>query len=58
MYETMELNGFDEALPSIKAYWESLANYQKNKFEYSKRLVKKVDDKLGFYFDRYGYERR
>ena len=58
MYETLELDGFDEAMPSIKAYWESLAGYQKNKFEYSERLVKKVDAKLGFYFDHYGYERR
>lgn len=58
MYETLELDGFDDAMPSIKAYWESLAGYQKNKFEYSERLIKKVNDSLGFYFDRYGYEKR
>ncbi|MBP5592461.1 sulfotransferase [bacterium] len=58
MYDELELSGFDEALPSIKAYWESLNGYQKNNFEYSERLIKKVDDKLGFYFDHYGYERR
>ena len=58
MYETLELDGFDEALPSIKAYWESLAGYQKNEFEYSERLIKKVNDNLGFYFEHYGYKKR
>lgn len=58
MYETLELSGFEEAFPSIKDYWESLAGYKKNKFEYSDRLVKKVNDNLGFYFEHYGYERR
>jgi len=58
MYETLELNGFDEALSSIKAYWNSLAGYQKNKFKYSDRLIKKVNDNLGFYFEHYGYEQR
>lgn len=58
MYETLELNGFDEALPSIKAYWESLDGYQKNKFDYSDRLIKKVNDNLGFYFEHYEYEKR
>ena len=58
MYETLELSGFDEALPAIKVYWESLTGYQKNNFEYSERLVKKVNDKLGFYLEHYGYEKR
>ena len=58
MYETLELKGFDEALPAIRAYWESLAGYEKNKFEYSDRLVKKVNDNLGFYLEHYGYEKR
>ncbi|MBO4699612.1 sulfotransferase, partial [bacterium] len=58
MYETLELNGFDEALPSIRAYLESLTGYEKNKFDYSDRLIKKVNDKLGFYLEHYGYEKR
>lgn len=58
MYENLELDGFDEALPSIKAYWESLAGYEKNKFDYPERLVKKVNDNLNFYFEHYGYEKR
>lgn len=58
MYETLELEGFDEALPSIKAYWESLAGYEKNKFEYSERLMKKVNENLAFYLEHYGYEKR
>lgn len=58
MYETLELEGFDETLPAIRAYWESLAGYEKNKFDYSERLVKKVNDNLNFYFEHYGYEKR
>ncbi|MBO4441210.1 sulfotransferase [bacterium] len=58
MYEALELDGFDKALPEFKAHWDSLAGYQKNSFDYSERLVKKVNDNLGFYFDHYGYERK
>lgn len=58
MYESLELDGFDKAYPSIKAYWDSLAGYQKNKFDFPERLIKKVNDNLGFYFEHYGYERR
>ena len=57
MYSELNLSGFDEALPQIKAYWESLAGYEKNRFDYPERLVKKVNDNLGFYFEHYGYEK-
>ena len=58
MYSELNLEGFDNALPSIKSYWDTLHGYQKNKFEYSGKLIKKVNDNLGFYFDHYGYEKR
>lgn len=58
MYSELNLSGFDKALPQIKAYWESLAGYEKNKFDYPERLVKKINDSLGFYFEHYGYEKR
>ena len=58
MYSELNLSGFDEALPQIKAYWESLSGYEKNTFDYPERLMKKVNDNLGFYFEHYGYEKR
>ena len=58
MYSELNLEGFDNALPSIKSYWDTLHGYQKNKFEYSGKLIKTVNDNLGFYFDHYGYEKR
>ena len=32
--------------------------YQKNKFDISPRLVRKINAKLGFYMEHYGYEMR
>ena len=58
MYSELNLDGFDKALPSIKSYWDTLHGYQKNKFEYSEKLIKKVNDNLGFYFEHYRYEKR
>ena len=54
-YETLGLDGFEEAKPGFEAYLEEEKNYQKNKFDYPASLQKKVEDKLGFYFEHYGY---
>lgn len=58
IYEELELDGFEEALPAFKEHIRSVDGYVKNKFELGDRLRNKVNDKLGFYFERYGYERR
>lgn len=58
IYEDLELGGFEEALPYFREHIASVNNYKKNKFELQPRLRDKINNKLGFYFERYGYERR
>lgn len=55
-YEKLELGDYSKAEPGFKAYMEAEKGYQKNQLDYPKALMKKIDEKLGFYFDRYHYE--
>ena len=54
----LELSGFEAAAPRFQAYVDSQRGYQKNKFDISPRLVRKINAKLGFYMEHYGYEMR
>ena len=56
IYEQLELGGFEEALPNFREHISSVNGYVKNKFDLGDRLRDKVNAKLGFYFERYGYE--
>ncbi len=57
IYRKLELPGFEEARPRFQAYADAQQNYKKNRLEISPRLIRKINDRLGFYFDRYGYDR-
>ena len=57
-YDALELDGFEEALPQLQAYVDSQKSYSKNRFELDDRLKAKIEERLGFYFDHYGYARR
>lgn len=58
IYEGLGIDGFEEALPNFREHIRSVDGYVKNKFELGDRLRNKINDNLGFYFERYGYERR
>ena len=58
IYDQLGLPGFDKAEPRFQAYVESQKNYQKNKFDMDPRLVRKINEQLGFYFEHYGYPMR
>ena len=58
IYRRLELSGFEAAAPRFQAYVDSQRGYQKNKFDISPRLVRKINAKLGFYMEHYGYEMR
>ena len=58
IYRRLELSGFEAAAPRFHAYVDSQRGYQKNKFDISPRLVRKINAKLGFYMEHYGYEMR
>ena len=56
IYETLELSGYEEALPRFRAFIAGQKNYQTNKKSMSPRLREKINKHLGFYFEHFGYE--
>lgn len=56
IYTSLGIDGYEEAKPYFEKYLDSQKNYQKNKFELDPRLRDKINGKLGFYFEHYGYE--
>ncbi len=56
IYDGLHLDGFDEAKPYLLAYVKSQEGYKKNSFTLEPRLRDRINDRLGFYFDHYGYE--
>lgn len=55
VYDALGLDGFETAKPHFEAFAESQRDYRKNDLETSPRLRRKINDRLGFYFERYGY---
>ena len=56
IYDHLGLSGFAEAEPAFRAYVDSQKDYQKNKFNIEPRLLRKINEQCGFYFEHYGYE--
>lgn len=56
IYDHLGIDGFEEAYPYLKAYIDEQEGYQKNKFTLDDELKEKINDKLDFYFEKYGYE--
>ena len=56
IYDHLGIDGYEEALPYFEKYLKEQENYQKNKFTLRDDLRIKINDRLGFYFERYGYE--
>lgn len=56
IYEQLGIEGYEEALPYFEAYLESQKDYKKNKFNLDPVLRDKINSRLGFYFEHYGYE--
>ena len=57
VYDALELPGFAAARPAFAAYAESQRDYRKNRLELSPRLIRKINGRLGFYLEHYGYDR-
>ncbi|MCD8231404.1 MAG: sulfotransferase [Clostridiales bacterium] len=56
IYDQLGIGGFEEAKPYFEAYLESQKDYQKNVFSLDPVLRDKINSRLGFYFEQYGYE--
>jgi len=57
VYEGLSLPGFEDAEGSFRAYLESVASYQKNRYTIEPSDIGKVNDHWTFAFDQWGYER-
>lgn len=56
IYKHLGLKGYKKALPYFKKYIKEQENYQKNEFVLRDDLREKINGRMGFYFERYGYE--
>ena len=57
IYQTLELEGFEEVESIFKQYADSQKSYKKNKFSMEPALKTQIAERWRRYFDRYGYER-
>lgn len=56
IYKTLGIKGFAKAAPNFKKHIEGVKDYQVTKSEIEPLLKKKVNEKLGFAFEAFGYE--
>ncbi len=56
IYDYFGIEGFEEAKPYFEAYLETQKDYKKNNFRIKPQLRDKINQKMGFYFEHYGYE--
>ncbi len=54
-YEKLSLGDYEAAEPGFRKYLDEEKNYQKNTYDYPESLKRKVEERLGFYFQHYGY---
>ena len=59
IYTQLELDGFEEAKPYFEEYIKSMDGYKTNKYRpMDGSMIRKINEKLGFYFTKYGYNMR
>lgn len=56
IYKQLGIGGYDKAYPYFKEYMDGMKDYKTNQYDYAPELIEKVNARLGFYFERYGYE--
>ncbi len=55
IYQGLNLPGFDRFWPEVSAYLRSIADYQKSRYRLTEEVRAKVNQRWGFFFQRYGY---
>ncbi|MCR5784264.1 MAG: sulfotransferase [Eubacterium sp.] len=56
IYETLDIDGFDEALPAFREYVDSLEDYKVTKHHPEEYIENAIRNNLGFAFEKFGYE--
>lgn len=57
IYRELSLPGFEEARAAMDKYVGGKRGYKKNKYDYPRELIDKVNEHWGHVIERYGYER-
>ena len=57
VYEALDLPGFDAASERFERYLASVSAFKKNKFDYSDEAAAKVEARLGYFIEKWGYQR-
>ncbi|MEM9707033.1 MAG: sulfotransferase [Pseudomonadota bacterium] len=57
VYDGLEIPGFSYAQPKFDAYLKSIQSFEKNKFQYSEETANRVEARLRYFIDKWGYER-
>ncbi|MEM6354187.1 MAG: sulfotransferase [Pseudomonadota bacterium] len=55
IYDTLQLQGFDDAAPAFEAHLSEVRSFQKNRFPVDRAVSEKVAGALGPWFERWGY---
>lgn len=56
VYEALNLAGWDNVEPAIKAQLPELAGYRKNSFSMDETSMRRIYERLSWAFDAYGYD--
>lgn len=57
VYRGLNLPGFELAKPKFEAYLAFVKSFKKNKFAYSDAAAAKVENRLGYFLEKWGYSR-
>ncbi len=55
IYKQLEIEGFDETKQILFDYIDSQKSYKTNKHQISEKNIKKINRRMKFFFDKYGY---
>lgn len=56
IYKKLGISNYERAYPYFKEYMDSMKDYKTNTYDYTPELIERVNARLGFYFERYGYD--
>jgi len=57
VYSRLGLPGFEAARDNFHAYLASVEGFEKNRFSYCDEAATKVENRLGYFLDKWGYRR-
>ncbi|MEM8935819.1 MAG: sulfotransferase [Pseudomonadota bacterium] len=57
IYAGLSINGYAEARPAFERYLGTVKSFKKNKFGYSDEAAAKVEARLGYFLQKWGYQR-